>query len=167
MRNLQILPNGNRLYSSAAYLAFSNSDWTLLQKLVCRDSNMNLLWQRFIPHYLSLYQGIYNIQPTADGNWVAVGGIFPPGDNNPGFNVNGFTRKFSSSGDSIWQRMDIVTPFPVSESENRLGGIVTLPGGNMIAAGFTGFISDTTTKYWGWLMKITPDGCVAEPDCPV
>ena len=162
MRNLQILPNGNWLYSTGAFVAFGSSNWALLPKLVCRDSNMNLLWQRFIPSYLSFYHNINNIQPSGDGNWLVVGGIIPP---EPNIKINGFIRKFSSGGDSIWQRMDLAIPNPVFESENRMGGIVTLPGGNLVAAGFTTFYSDTLIKSWGWLMKISSNGCLFETDC--
>jgi hypothetical protein len=107
---------------------------------------------------------IVDIKPTPDGNWVAVGQWATPHPPPPEFGPNylgGSTFKFTSDGDSLWARLDTAFWHPDCGSENYLGGVAVLPSGSIIAAGYANTnCYPPTTRSWGWVLKISKDGCV-------
>lgn len=158
---LQRLADGDWLYCTRTYEAFGPLDFGGQCKIVRRDSNMNLVWERVMLHAVTTGNALWDIKPTPDGNWVAVGNWIPFYSENPDSisYLAGVLHKFSSDGDSIWTVVDTAFWHPVYGSENYLGGAVVLPSGSVIAVGYsTNFYGQP--KSWAWMLKVDKDGCV-------
>jgi hypothetical protein len=161
MLGLQHLPNSDWLYCTRTYEVFGPLDWGGNCKIVRRDSNMNLLWEKILPHATTPSNLLYDLKPTPDGNWVAVGNWIPFYTENPDSvpYLAGVLHKFSPQGDSIWTVLDTAFWHPIYGSENRLGGAVVLPSGSVISVGnSTNFYGQF--KSWAWMLKVNNDGCV-------
>ncbi|GAB4494225.1 MAG: hypothetical protein OHK0019_20010 [Saprospiraceae bacterium] len=162
---LQHLPDGGWLYCTRTFLAFGPQDWGGLCKIVRRDSNMNLVWQRtLMPQPILTWEAnnLWDIKPTADGNWVAVGHWVPYYSENPDSLSwqGGFLHKFSPEGDSIWTVLDTAFSHPVWGLENKLGGAAVLPSGGTVAVGYANSFDGENFKSWAWVLKVDKDGCV-------
>ncbi len=158
---LQHLSDGGWLYSSRNTIYMSALEWGGNCKIVRRDSNMNLLWERTMPHATTPSNALWDIKPTPDGNWLAVGNWIPFYSENPDSvpYLAGVLHKFSPEGDSIWTVLDTAFWHPLYGSENHLGGAVVLPSGSTIAVGnSTNF--NGQFKSWAWMLKVDNDGCV-------
>lgn len=162
---LRRLPDGGWLYCTRSYLAFGPQDWGGLCKIVRRDSNMNLVWQRTLlpqPILTGSSTALWDIKPTPDGNWVAVGHWIPyiPDDPEVAAPMYGILHKFSPEGDSIWTVLDTVFYHPVYGLENKLGGTAVLPSGSVMAVGYANSFDGSNFKSWAWVLKVDKDGCV-------
>ncbi|MBV6442555.1 MAG: T9SS C-terminal target domain-containing protein [Haliscomenobacteraceae bacterium CHB4] len=162
---LQHLPDGGWLYCTRSFLAFGPQDWGGLCKIVRRDSNMNLVWQRtLMPQPMLTWEAnnLWDIKPTPDGNWVAVGHWVPYYSEHPDSLPwqGGFLHKFSPEGDSIWTVLDTVFSHPVWGLDNRLGGAAVLPSGSVVAVGYANSYDGENFKSWAWVLKVDKDGCV-------
>jgi hypothetical protein len=159
---LKILPDKSWLYCSRTYEVLSPDEWGGVTKLVRRDTNMNLMWERLMPHATTINNLLYDITPTADGNWVAIGHWIPyyePFNPDTIAWMGGVIHKFSSDGDSIWTVLDSVFWDQEYGSYNRLGGVVALPSGSVIAVGSV-MEMGTVFKSWAWMVKADKDGCI-------
>ncbi|MBX2893253.1 MAG: T9SS type A sorting domain-containing protein [Saprospiraceae bacterium] len=162
---LQHLPDGGWLYCTRNTVIMGPLDWGGLCKIVRRDSNMNLVWQRtLLPQPILTWEAnnLWDIKPTPDGNWVAVGHWIPYYTEHPDTVSwqGGFVHKFSPDGDSIWTALDTAFYHPVYGLENRLGGAAVLPSGSVIAVGYANSFDGANFKSWAWVLKSDKDGCV-------
>ena len=158
---LQHLSDNGWLYCTRNTVILSQLDWGGNCKIVRRDSNMNLLWEKIMPHATTPSNALWDIKPTPDGNWVAVGNWIPFYTENPDSvpYLAGVLHKFSPQGDSIWTVLDTAFWHPMYGSENHLGGAVVLPSGSVISVGnSTNFYGQF--KSWAWMLKVNNDGCV-------
>ncbi|MBX2889611.1 MAG: T9SS type A sorting domain-containing protein [Saprospiraceae bacterium] len=153
-------PDGGWIYCSGKTEIFSANDWGSRCQIVRRDSNFNLLWTRILSETSYSTNSMVDMKPMPDGTWAAVGRWstpIVPGQSNY---LGGSVHRLNDSGDTLWSKL--FTAFPVSPngSENYLGGLVVLPSGSIVAAGYTRRFAPPTTQYYGWVIKVNLDGCI-------
>ncbi|HNM28034.1 MAG TPA: T9SS type A sorting domain-containing protein, partial [Saprospiraceae bacterium] len=69
----------------------------------------------------------------------------------------GWLYKFTPEGDSIWARADLSTiPYQSGIDDNVFGGVDFLSSGSIVAGG-NSYING---QFYGWIIKVTPDGCI-------
>ena len=150
------MPNGNWLYTTLK-IVFNPSifDATGNQpKIVCRDENFNLLWEKLIPAQPTNACYTMDIQPTSDGNYMLIGyktnNLVDGGE---------FIYKFAPNGDKIWMHQDLSGV--IEDKTNYLGGVVELPSGSIVAAGYS--IDYNLAKVSGLIIKLDRNGCQSTP----
>lgn len=162
---LKKMPDG-WLYTSAKFEINNNQfEWGTRGTIVRTGEDINdLHWERIVGTTSTYVNGMVDIKPSPDGNWVAVGQWATPHPPPPMFGPNyvgGSTFKFTSDGDSLWARLDTAFWHPDCGSENYLGGVAVLPSGSIIAAGYANSnCFPPTPRSYGWILKISTDGCI-------
>ncbi|HZV71487.1 MAG TPA: T9SS type A sorting domain-containing protein [Saprospiraceae bacterium] len=119
-------------------------------EIVCRDSLFNLKWKRTYgdTFYLNWFSNIV----VGQDNFLYAAGYIPDGV------TWGRVCKINpENGDLIWEARDTAFYIPGWGSRNRLEGLTVLPGGSVIAVGYT---VDYTYHENGLLYKVTADGCI-------
>lgn len=151
---LQRLPDNSWLYLTAEFTPpqpGQTDDFGLHPKIVCRDSSFQLLWEKYLPATPTSACYMIDLKPTSDGNFVAAGFW----NKNPWWGAS-VIHKFTPSGDSLWTFRDECTPF--LGCRQQLGGVVELPGGSIVAAGY---LEDYATNWAsGLLIKLDKNGCL-------
>jgi len=118
------------------------------------DTNFQVkTWRPYdVPRsYLNYF---WDIEPTFDGNFIAVGEVGALNPNTEPAQVYGWLYKVSPSLDSLWSQRMI--PPKTGTKGGYLGGVGVLSSGNMVAGGY----APLGNNVYGWLVKFTPDGCV-------
>lgn len=157
--------DGGYLYSTGEFIIHNMFQAGTLRKIIKRDSNFALEWELEMSPNAESLNATREIQPTPDGNWVALGYWATP-DSTIMYEekwYGGCHYKFSPQGDSIWSRCDTVTEIDnFIYSSDNLGGVAVLPSGSMISAGLVNSydISTGAVRSLGWLIKIDQNGCV-------
>lgn len=126
-------------------------------KVVKRDSSFNMVWSRFLGPITAPGNTVYELKPTPDGNWVALGQWTTPDGTTYGWPAPCFYT-LTGSGDSLWSRCDTVVGNNFGGDE--LGGFVVLPSGSIIAAGKVYQATDNDFRALGWLYKVDKNGCL-------
>ncbi|HZV71488.1 MAG TPA: T9SS type A sorting domain-containing protein [Saprospiraceae bacterium] len=119
-------------------------------EIVCRDSLFNLKWKRTYgdTFYLNWFSNIV----VGPDNFLYAAGYIPDGV------TWGRVCKINpENGDLIWEARDTAFYIPGWGSRNRLEGLTVLPGGSVIAVGYT---VDYAYHENGLLYKVTADGCI-------
>lgn len=147
------MPNGNWLYTTAEFIPIPGQidDFGLHPKIVCRDSNFNFLWERYISSYPSSPNYLIDLQSTIDGNYIMAGRIAT--DEWWGGCI---IHKMTPSGDSLWTYFDSCEPF--LGCYHYLGGVAELPSGSIVAAGYYENLDEGKTH--GLLIKLDKNGCL-------
>ncbi len=161
-------PDGNWMYSTAEIQTFPSSNFASNNtKIVIRDSNFNLISQRIMSPSYSEANGFVDIQPTQDGNWLGIGSMTTePLWTQPNA-LAGWMYKFDNNLDSIWSREDTVFYNQQTYTDHWLHGAVQLPSGSIIAAGQINVYYPSPGKSWGWIIKVSKDGCIDTLACSV
>jgi hypothetical protein len=141
--------------------------------IVRTDENFQPIWQKRLRYWgTTNYNQLYDVRATADGNFVAVGAVQNylnyKKDQAPQIekSISGYVHKFNINGDSIWARRD--TMFYYDEPYRGFSGFysaVALPSGGIIAVGFSRKDPGPNQTDYGWVQKISKDGCVEELTC--
>ena len=146
--------------------------------IIRTDENFQPIWQKKFRFWSAPHvNNISDVIATADGNFVAVGITtnsynYPTKTEAPQIEKSpcGYIHKFNINGDSIWARRDTM----FYNDQLTVGGhsgfysAVALPSGGIIAVGFSryGFGTGASNeKDYGWVQKISKDGCVEEITC--
>ncbi len=125
-----------------------------LPMIVKRDKDFNVLWK----HEFGLF-GFNNrftdLNRTPDGNFLASG--YLSYDEN--INLQAVHFKFSPEGDSIWMRLDTVYD---GLQRMQIQSTEVLASGSIISIGYIrlGPYGET-----GFIMKLSPDGCMDTLNC--
>lgn len=148
---LQRLPNGHWLYVTAEFIPMPGQIdyWGSHPKIVCRDSNFNLLWERYLPAIPTTACYMVDLQATADGNFLIVGFL-----NDSDWWGSQVIYKFTPSGDSIWMYRD----YCELGCYHFLGGVTELPSGSVVAAGYSENLDEAKT--YGLIIKLDKNGCI-------
>ncbi|MEI6412617.1 MAG: T9SS type A sorting domain-containing protein, partial [Bacteroidota bacterium] len=151
---LQRLANGNWLYATYEFIPLPGqiNDWGAKPKLVCRDSNFNLVWERYLSDFVSKTNRISDINPTPDGNYVVVGRW-------DYYNYN-VIHKFKSDGTPVWTYYDACSTLGCDEN---LGGVTVLPSGSVFIAG--DLTNYEIPKSFGLIIKLDQNGCLDSLTC--
>jgi len=158
--------DGNWMYSTAEIQIFPVSNFASNNtKIVVRDPDFNLISERVFSPFYSEANSFVDIQPTADGNWLAIGAMTtPPLWTQPNA-LAGWMYKFDDNLDSIWSREDTVFYNLQIYTDHWLHGAVQLSSGSIIAAGQINEYYPSPGKSWGWLIKVSKDGCIDTLAC--
>ncbi len=147
------MQDGNWLYTTAEFIPMPGQidDFGMRPKIVCRDSNFNLVWERYLGNYPTSANQTIDLQSTSDGNYIVTGrSAFEA-------SVGGcFIYKFAPNGEGIWRHIDNCEP--IEDCEEFLGGITELPGGSIVAAGYIENFAEG--KAYGLLIKLDKNGCI-------
>jgi hypothetical protein len=112
------MPDGNWLYTTSEFIPIPGQidDFGLHPKIVCRDNNFNLVWERYLGNYPTSVNMTIDLQSTSDGNYIVTGrSAFEA-------TVGGcLIYKFAPNGEGIWRHLDNCEP--VEDCEQFLGGV--------------------------------------------
>jgi Secretion system C-terminal sorting domain len=162
---IQPTPSGGWIYGSGTFELLPNNDWGSTTKVVCRDSAMNLLWETPISPTTYSTNKIEDIKLSPDGNYVVIGRWTT--HQIPGM-VNyrgGSITKITPNGAILWNHIFSAYPNQIAGSRNFLGGVEVLPSGSIVAAGYSERFHPSYVAPQGWIIKISPDGCVVDTLC--
>lgn len=146
------LPKKSWLYATSS-LVFNPSpldNWGLHPKIVCRDSNFNLLWEREIECYPSPANYTIDLQQSMDGNLLMAGRL------STSLYWGGcFIQKFAPLGQIIWNYFDPC--ISDEDCSHYFGGLVEIPSGSIFCSGY--YINDVEGKVYGLVTKLNKNGC--------
>jgi hypothetical protein len=155
--------DGGYLYSTGEFVIHNMFQAGTIRKIIKRGINFDLEWEIEMSPNAETYNFSGDIQPTPDGNWVALGYWATP-DSTIMYEekwYGGCHYKFSPQGDSIWSRCDTVVSPDNIHSQDALGGIAVLPSGSIISAGKANEYDNILGhRSLGWLVKIDQNGCL-------
>jgi hypothetical protein len=159
---LQKTVDDNWIYLSArADLNVSQNSWTLQPKVIVRDINFDLIWEKTFGLSNSNENQLTCLNVTHDNNWVASGFMKNPQTPNT---LSGSINKFTNTGDSIWSRYDTVIYYATAYTSHSISGTVVLPSGSIITCGSVDDYSNLGKSY-AWLLKINKNGCIDTLNC--
>jgi hypothetical protein len=145
--------DGNWLYTTAEFIPMPGQidDFGMRPKIVCRDSNFNLVWERYFSNNPVSFNYSIDLQSTRDGNYIVTGrSAFEA------FVGGSFVYKFAPNGEPIWRYLNHCEP--LEDCDQVLGGITELPGGSVVAAGYVENFAEG--KAYGLLIKLDKNGCI-------
>lgn len=156
---LKQLPDGGWLYATGRFDPYSIfTGWVNHSMIVRRDSNLNLVWKKQINS--TNYAYVCDLELTPDGNCVAATTwSYPPPS--PDFLTTAI-YKLSLDGEVLWAR-DPIYLYDENPVEHVFGGVEVLPSGSIVAAGWITRYNEGARTY-GWLVKMSPDGCIYDND---
>lgn len=160
---LNRLTNG-WVYGTGAFEILSQFQWGTNCKIVRTGEDINdIIWEKVVSTTILAGNGMVDIKPTPDGNWVAVGNwitpIPEPPLSGPNF-LGGYTCKFTDEGETIWSRLDTAFFHPDCGSANYVGGVEVLPSGSVFVVGYANSYCFDPERSYGWVLKISHDGCI-------
>ena len=147
------MPDGNWLYTTSEFVPMPGQidAFGLHPKIVCRDSNFNLVWERYMTAVPTSACYLIDLQPTSDGNYIVAGFL----NDNEWWGAQ-VINKFAPNGESLWMHRDYCEP--LFGCAHHLGGVTELPGGSIVAAGYYENIDEGKT--YGLLIKLDRNGCI-------
>ena len=162
---IQHLENGRWLYATSDINVSINPPYSpSWNKLVCRDSSWNLVWEKRISPTNWWRNQTFDMKPSPDGNFVVAARWAPgPGPEEPQW-IGGCLYKISPEGEEIWRFCDSVYwPEPPGYAEPFAGGLVVLPSGSVVFIGRTEWYAPQPARSYGWMYKVDANGCRYEP----
>ncbi len=130
--------------------------WSFIE----RDSTYNLIAQKSYGGFHNL-NWMLNFKQLANGDYLIIGSnvvSFDPPAQYVSLHMGSLLR-VSPTGDSIWNYVDTV----FAAALNTIYDAVELPSGSIIACGYSR--TNDPAKDWGWLIKVSKDGCVDTLNC--
>ena len=170
--DLQTTPDGGYIYLTRELEVFNFSNWGFVPKIVRRDANFNLLWERKMGNSFTQSNYFFSLNASPDNGWIATGQLalpepYNPLDGGPDAYRAACFYKVSDGGDSLWRTCINAPDLPgggfIGVSE--IGGATTISSGSTFAVGSVQqTIPNQGTKRYAWLIKVDNDGC-AESFC--
>lgn len=158
LRKIIPLANGSILTYGLKVIEIINNTKRVQPTLSKLDSNFQEEWISHFGRISGLNASImlWDFATTTDGHYIGVGETLVKDGDDPTRRV-GWLYKFSTDGDSIWERK-INAPFlPLYYTNSGFfTGVGVLSSGNIIVGGST---NEGNTQYV-WLVKVTNDGCL-------
>lgn len=156
--DLEIVPSGGYIAFSRTFSGYNQwDDYQLQPTLIKFDDDLQIEWiKRFGPAHSS-FSIWHDMKPTPDGNYIGAGRVAPYDLADLNAHLYGWLYKFTPEGDSIWARADLSTiPYQSGIDDNVFGGVDFLSSGSIVAGG-NSYING---QFYGWIIKVTPDGCI-------
>ena len=121
------------------------------------DKNKNLMWRKDLATD-EMESWTTAIAMTKDSNYI-VSGILSYDD----YRI--FHLKIDPAGDSLWVRQDTLTQTQSWHPQTYVQNTLTLSTGSIITLGYTKrHVGDVYGTY-GFVMKLSPDGCIDTLNC--
>lgn len=168
IHNFQTTEDGGWIYGTTEKMFWNTWDWALRPKVVRRDSAFNLLWEKDLAESAMDQNIIRTISHTPDGNWLAAGSIVLPEpiyfyvEEGVDAYQGGCHYKLTPEGDSLWRRCDTLG-LEDDISYRYFSQTIILPSGSSISVGHLNGFVDSGIKWWGWVIKLSPKGCLEQP----
>ena len=157
-------------HSARGWYNATYNEISIQPKMVVRDEQFNLIKQDTFGVANSPVTVFLNTIPLHNGGWLAVGTnpqnyATPPLSTE--FNaLSGWMYKIDSNVNKVWSRVDTAFWSTQTGSANYLYDAIELPSGSIIACG-NSRTYEPVPKDWGWLIKVSADGCVDTLSCAV
>ncbi len=120
-------------------------------------ADLELEWLKPIGPTTSNYNTLLDMTRTPDGHYLVAGERTAYGDlTQPSSDWGGWLFKFTEQGDSLWARADNAPAPYTPTGEFVYGGVGLLSSGSIVAGGK----ANVNDHFAGWLVKVTPDGCL-------
>ncbi len=162
---LSITDEGNWAYISLrGWHNTTYNEISIQPKFICRDSNFNIIREdTFGIADVPSSNGFANLIKMSDGGWLLIG-VKPVNYPIPPVpmwynSFSGWMVRLDSQGEQLWSRVDTAFWSVETGSTNYLYDAVELPGGSIVACGFSRTY-EPFPKDWGWLIKVSKDGCL-------
>ncbi len=166
------VPNDDRTTSAAGCVHAPNGDWGFIYnefKLVkvdftdriysvpaisVLDSNFILKWKSTYGEYNYPLNTFYDLNyDSIHREWIAVGQV---ARNN---GITGVIVKYSKEGELLWSSENYLYNNSSINARHYIGGVALSEAGTIYAAGHVEYTNLPYYDY-GWILKITSDGCV-------
>ncbi len=156
---LQQTTDGGWIYASYTYDVVSPDEWESKCKVVRRDSNFNLVWERILSPEGTYVNRISDLAPTPDGNWMASGTwAYRTGSGQDDIIFYNCLYKLNDQGDTL---LGVRLKAPLGyEGVSSPGGFTVLPSGSVVWALRYDRYEPLPAQSFGWLIKVDNDGCV-------
>jgi hypothetical protein len=126
------------------------------------DSNLQIEWKKHWGRRTFLQNAFFMHETYLDQNndLVTIGRTFKDtlyqGISNYDVRM-GWVIKYTEQGDSIWSRLiPLTVPHDLGNVDKNIYGGGILSSGSIVAGGMV----QIGSKYYSWLIKLTPDGCL-------
>lgn len=155
---LETVPSGGYIAFSRTFSGYNQwDDYQLQPTLIKLGQDLNIEWIKLFGPNHSSFSIWHDMKPTPDGNFIGVGRVAPYDLADLNAHLYGWMYKFTPEGDSIWARADLSTiPYQSGIDDNVFGGVGFLSSGSVVAGG-NSYING---QIYGWIVKVTPDGCI-------
>ncbi len=150
---------GRWIYLTATHEIISADKTGNRIKVVRRDSNFNLLWERVLSPLGPSINQLGDLSPTPDGNWIASGTwAYKTGPGQDDITFYNCIFKLNDQGDTLWS-VRLKAPLGY-DGLSYPGGLAVLPSGSAIWALWFDRYEPAPAQSFGWLIKVDNDGCV-------
>ncbi|MBL7783220.1 MAG: T9SS type A sorting domain-containing protein [Saprospiraceae bacterium] len=162
--------NGNWLYNSLCGWYDEAYNYIYFRPTrVVRDADFNLISTDTFGVINSNVQFFFNTIALQDHGWISVGTRPVAHNQEQPYDFDalcGWIYRFDSLSQPVWSRVDTAFWSTQTGSENYLYDAIELPSGSIIACG-NSRTYEPAPKDWGWLIKVSADGCVDTLSCAV
>lgn len=152
------------LYGTGTFELINQFQWGSKCKVVRTGENINdILWERVVSTTTIAGNSVADIKLTPEGDLVSAGEWITPPPPMWGHQfLPSFTYKFTANNDSIWYRQDTIIweSDTLCASPSFVGGLAVMPSGSIIVAGHTDRLCVLPERSYGWVLKISKDGCI-------
>jgi len=155
---------GNWAYTSArGWYNATYNEISRQPKFIIRDENFNLIREDTFGIADFPIHGLHKALPLHDGGWLLIGvkPVHYPIPPVPMWynSFSGWMVRLDSQGDELWSRVDTAFWSYETGSTNYYYDSVELPSGSLVVCGYSRTY-EPASKDWGWLIKVSPDGCL-------
>ncbi len=169
VRGLQKQPNGDWTYISYTYRPTTYS-WdpdldpvfdVSVPVFICRDSAMHLLERKELGPF-AYRDAAFTMIPSRDGGWITAGistQLTDAGWVDTIQTLYGRVVKLDHEGEIEWSVKDTAF-YSKYYDQSYLSGVAESPTGSIYAVGYCDHTQDGVLRSYGWLVKITADGCI-------
>lgn len=147
---------GNWVYPTNYYFNESDGSFKVKPKLIIRNAEFELVNEQDLDNPDGVFNVMEEIIPITGGGFLGVGVNYEVGV--PDNHNYGWIVRFDQNGDVLWERKEVALPDDEFPSFQILHSALELPGGNIIAAGYT--YSNQTEVAQGFLIKVNACGCL-------
>jgi hypothetical protein len=126
------------------------------------DSNLQIEWKKHWGQRTFKQNAFFMHETYLDQNndLVTMGRTFKDTvfEGTPNYSIRmGWVMKYTEQGDSIWSRViPLTVPHELDNVDKNIYGGGILSSGSIVAGGMV----QIGSKYYSWLIKLTPDGCL-------
>ncbi len=164
--NISLNDDGDWAYRSGRgwYNPSFNEIWRQ-PTFIIRDKDFNLIKRDTFGKADFFVNGFNNTLMLRDGGCLALGGqpvkyTTPPPLTPPGYNaLAGWLLRLDKNNEEVWSRVDTAFWSTKSGSYNYYVDAVELPSGSIVACGISR-TEEPNPKDWGWVIKVSKDGCI-------
>ena len=173
--------NDSRTFGGGPFYHMTNGDWIIISRefkgvsingseftasaptITRLDAAHNLEWKLYMADYTGFWDILVDLDYDSIRNEFVAAGHRVVQYNAQYEELEAWVVKFSPDGNVIWSKSDTIYSDPVNGVTHFTAGVDISPSGSIYAAGIVQHNKNPNRGY-GWLLKMTPDGCY-QSDC--